>query len=52
MGNEPEQIAAGLLRTLHKLGLVNADTAHRLIDQWQIRLFERYLKSQDQPDPQ
>ena len=41
---EPEQIEAELLRTLHRLRVIDFHTLDRLIDELQIRLFERYLE--------
>ena len=49
-GREPEQITADMLRVLYKHRLIDVDTLVRLIDNLQIKLFERYLKSKDQPD--
>ena len=41
---EPEQIQADLLRKLYKLGVIDYDTLDKLIDELQIRLFQRQLK--------
>jgi hypothetical protein len=41
----PEQITADLLRAMLKLGLVDDDDFHKIIDELQIRLFTREIST-------
>jgi len=44
----PEQITAKILRKLYKLGVINFETLDRLINELQLKLFERELGNKNE----